>query len=723
VEFIASRPLARRAEAGRFYQRMGVLLAVLYALRGTDMHFENLVADGDHPVLVDLETLFHPALPTTSPVDPAASALRDSVGRTDLLPGVVAGQAGLFDQSGMGGDPGQPWPDPVLDWDPPGTDTAGLIWRTARFAGGINRPRWGQETIEPADYETDVVNGFRLGYDAIARGRPSFARLVEACGEAEVRVVTRPTRTYAWILDESTQPELLRDARTRWQAVEGALTASAGYPSTEAIEQHELADLWTGDIPLITARPGARHLWTSAGQVLPGVLDQTPLSCALETIGAMGKARRQEQEWVISASMATRRTAGGHLSSQPAPGPAAPTSAEPSRLLAAACGLADQIMACGRTERDGAGQWRVNWPGLQLVDEVRWMLLPMGASLADGYLGVALFLAQLAAHTGTGRYAEEAKRALRPVPVLLGMLAGRSDLLAAIGCGGIRGFGGISYGLARIGSLLDDAEIRYWAQASVQVTATAASLRKVPGWAAGTAGCLAAMMAVRTEIGSAAAAAVARACADELLELVEQTDGECASDGDRAPPGFAAGPAGIGWALTRFAAFERASARASRCLRAGRHAVLSDSNSAGLADSPTGYGWCSGAAGVLLARTCLADDAGATGLDRAVRALADRPLLSDLSLCHGELGIAEALTVMAASGQSATAHQALRHRAGLICGAVERRAWHCGTPGGVVTPGLVNGLAGIGYGLLRLAFPTRVPSLLLLEPTPGQAHV
>jgi lantibiotic modifying enzyme len=34
----------------------------------------------------------------------------------------------------------------------------------------------------------------------------------------------------------------------------------------------------------------------------------------------------------------------------------------------------------------------------------------------------------------------------------------------------------------------------------------------------------------------------------------------------------------------------------------------------------------------------------------------------------------------------------------------------------VPTPGLISGLAGIGYGLLRLAFATRVPSVLLLEP-------
>jgi hypothetical protein len=37
----------------------------------------------------------------------------------------------------------------------------------------------------------------------------------------------------------------------------------------------------------------------------------------------------------------------------------------------------------------------------------------------------------------------------------------------------------------------------------------------------------------------------------------------------------------------------------------------------------------------------------------------------------------------------------------------------------VESPGLMTGLAGIGYALLRLAEPHRVPSVLGLAPPPG----
>jgi hypothetical protein len=53
--------------------------------------------------------------------------------------------------------------------------------------------------------------------------------------------------------------------------------------------------------------------------------------------------------------------------------------------------------------------------------------------------------------------------------------------------------------------------------------------------------------------------------------------------------------------------------------------------------------------------------------------------------------------------------------------AYQEYGWVTGVPLGVETPGLMTGLAGIGYELLRLAAPERVPSVLLLAPPAGRA--
>ncbi|WP_424533420.1 type 2 lanthipeptide synthetase LanM family protein [Sphaerisporangium viridialbum] len=718
MEFVQARPLKRPEDARRFYRRAGVLLAALHAVHATDMHCENVIACGDQPVLIDVETIFHPDLPmpdTITIADPAAHALAGSVQRTGLLPYVTVGENGLLDQSGMGGDPGATCPEGVLDWDPPAGAGSRLVRRPVPYAGAGNRPRFGGRTIEPADHQADVLDGFRLGYDEVVRCRAEFTRLVESFSEVQTRVVVRPSRGYAHLLDESTHPDLLRDALDRDRILDLLDEASARHHLWQRLAPYERAALWAGDIPLITSRPAARDLWTCAGAHLPGLLERSGLECALEKIAAMGEIDRGEQEWVIRAGLAARRPAGGHHSTLPAMA-RRPAGAKPGRLLAAAAGLADEILARSKIMRAEDDRGRINWLGLQLVDDTRWMVLPMGAGLADGYLGVALFLAQLARLTGIARYGQAARRAVGPIPQLLATLADRADLLGAVACGSSAGLGGMSYALARLATLLDDPELRDWAETSVALADRAAGLGgppEPPGWTDGTAGCLAAMSAVHREIGSGAAARLAVTCADRLADLVERTTGRCVPDGEGMPPGFAAGAAGIGWALTRFAVH----APDSRHTLAGRRALRRAGEQI-VPGGPQGHGWCRGTAGLLMARACLAGDAATAETEAALLSLTERPVLGDLSLCHGELGIADALLVLTAIRPDQGAAPALHHRADLVLDAVHRHGPTCATPGGIATPGLLHGLAGIGYGLLRLGFPRTVPSVLLLEPTP-----
>lgn len=78
-------------------------------------------------------------------------------------------------------------------------------------------------------------------------------------------------------------------------------------------------------------------------------------------------------------------------------------------------------------------------------------------------------------------------------------------------------------------------------------------------------------------------------------------------------------------------------------------------------------------------------------------------------LCHGNLGNSELfLTAGGSRKASAIVQQVLTDYQA-------RRQWRCGLPGGGTTPGLMCGLAGIGYGLLRHAYPDKLPSILNLE--------
>lgn len=643
VEFVQHRPCASIAEVDRFYRRHGALLALLCAVDATDLHHENLVAAGDQPVLVDVETLFHPTLdPVTAGQDPAELTLRSSVTRTGLLP--------------------RP----------------------------LGRPRLGEKDVDPADYRFALLTGFRAGYDAIVAHRDELAGLLRRFCDDEIRLVVRPTQAYATLLAESTRPDLLRDEGDRDRFFGRLWTDSAGNPAPRRLIRSEVADLVAGEVPVFTGRPRSRDAWTSGGERVPDLLGASGLDAATAKIMTMDEVDRLDQEWLIAAAMATRTEPVDHRGGDPAPGPAATAVPDPPSLLAAACGVADQIVA--RSLQD---EHRANWLGLELADGRHWTLAPMGARLGDGYTGVALFLAQLGQLTDTDRYRELARKALRPVPGLLDTLGVEPELARTLGPGGFLGLGGICYALSRMSTLLGDGEITGWLGRAVELMDTLADGRErgPAGIATGHAGGLLTMLSVHAETGLADAGRVAAAFGSRL--------GEAAVSGTAPaypPTGFADGAAGVAHAMRRFAA-----TGADAPPVPVPQPIVGDDN----------FGWCTGVSGMVLAG---ADHLDQAAVDDAVAALARRQPLRDASLCHGELGIAEALSVLARRGHAGAAETRVRYAARAV-GALDRHGPRCGTPNGVPSPGLLTGLAGIGYGLLRLGFADQVPSVLLLEPT------
>jgi type 2 lantibiotic biosynthesis protein LanM len=568
MEFVTRESCANAAEVELFYRRQGALLALLYAVDGTDIHCENLVAHGSQPVLVDVETLFHPDLTLAGPIpDPATETLVRSVRRTALLPRVLIGEHGALDLSGLGGDQGAVYPSDVAGWEAAGTDRMRLVRRAAPFTGADNRPRLDGREVDPADHQGALLAGFRAGYDGIAAHRDAFAALLTACAGDEIRVVARPSAYYATFLDESTHPDVLRDALDRDGALGQLVEDVADDYARLRLVPHELDDLWAGDIPLFAARPGSRDLWSADGRRIPDVLAQPSLAAATAKVRTMGARDQRTQEWLITATLATRPGAAGRRGTTTG-------TVRGADFLDAARRIADDLADQAIHDRR-----RANWIGLELLDGRHWTVAPLGASLGEGYPGVALFLAQLAALTGVNRYGALARAALRPLPRLVDHVAADAELTNVVG-GGFDGLGGIAYALTRTAALLDDAGLAGHAR-------TAAERARAAG-------------AEATVDPVAAAARIA---------------GE-----------------------------------------------------------------------------------------------APRP---DLSLGRGELGVLDALTVLADAGDD-HARRELRRRAGTILG----RQLRCGTPGGVPSPGLLTGLAGIGYGLLRLGFSTQVPSLLPLWPAP-----
>lgn len=141
---------------------------------------------------------------------------------------------------------------------------------------------------------------------------------------------------------------------------------------------------------------------------------------------------------------------------------------------------------------------------------------------------------------------------------------------------------------------------------------------------------------------------------------------------------------------------------------------LRDLAAAGAADDlPPAAFWCYGATGIglgrVLCRTHLAGDLVAEQeIATAVATTVKYGFGNTHSLCHGDLGNLELLQ------QAGHPRTEILARAAAIEENINTSGWLCGTPQAVDTPGLMTGIADIGYGLLRAAQPDRVPGLLVL---------
>ena len=233
--------------------------------------------------------------------------------------------------------------------------------------------------------------------------------------------------------------------------------------------------------------------------------------------------------------------------------------------------------------------------------------------------------------------------------------------------------------------------------------------------------------------------ALATRCGDHLVGRAQRMPhgvGWIPERADAPLAGFAHGAAGMAWALLKLAAATgqpRFRAVALEAIAYERSLYSPDArNWPDLRPSPSSAqaaagawpsfmtAWCHGAPGIGLARLHsreLLDGAPVRAeIEAAMETTTARGLGGSHCLCHGDLGNVDLLLEARRLDGDRRWSTVIDHTAAGVLHDVERQRFLCGTPSGVESPGLMTGLAGIGYGLLRLARPGFVPSVLVLEP-------
>jgi type 2 lantibiotic biosynthesis protein LanM len=739
VEFVSPRPCRTPEEVRRFYVRQGAYLALLYALEATDFHFENLIAEGEHPVLIDLESLFQPRVTGADIKQPdvllASQTAIHSVLRVGLLPQRMLAKEGYegLDMSGLGAVAGQPTPERAVKLEGLGTDEMRVARGRSELPGGSHRPGLGAEEVKASDYTEQIVEGFAAMYRLLVRERESLTAeggpLARFAAD-EVRVIVRDTHSYGLLLSESLHPDLLRDALELERFFDRLWVGIEKHPYRERVIVAERADLLRGDVPFFYTRPDSRDLCGNLAGPVVDFFDETGLSLVTQRMRRLDEEDLARQVWFIRASMTTLSVelTAADWPSYDMKEPRAAAGAD--ALLDAARAVGDRLAAIALR-----GETDATWFGLDSVRERNLTLRALDHNLYEGLPGVALFLAHLGALTREEGYNELARAAL--TTLLRQVERGRSTIKRI---GAFDGWGGVLYTLAHLSALWSEPRLLEEAHEIVALLPALIEQDDSFDIVGGAAGCIGGLCSLYLCAPSARVLDAASLCGERLiagaLEMGRGVGWITPAPAKRPPSGFSHGAAGIAWALLKLSALigdERFRATAiagieyERSLFSHEHGNWLDERETGNFRGRKGQAgprsitaWCYGAPGIGLARLStlaeLDDDETRAEIDAAVRHTAAHGFGQNHSLCHGDLGNIELLSEYARVSDERRYNSEVGRLTGVILESIERDGRLCGLPSGVESPGLMTGLAGIGYGLLRLAAPERVPSILTLAP-------
>jgi type 2 lantibiotic biosynthesis protein LanM len=409
-----------------------------------------------------------------------------------------------------------------------------------------------------------------------------------------------------------------------------------------------------------------------------------------------------------------------------------------AELLLAAQRFGDRLEQLTYRNEQGA-----SWVGLVFSAGQYGSLLPLGIDLYSGLPGIALFLANLGAVTGEARYTELAQATVNTITAHLDTI--RASITSV---GAFNGLGGVIYTLVHLALLCR------------QVALLDAACELVDGFLErierdisydvlnGGAGSILTLLGLYNVTGYPAALNAAVFCGEHLLQGATQTAtgvGWIVPGMGREPlAGLSHGAAGVAWALLSLSnALDEGDPRAERYETLALRALtyerslfsepdqnwrdlrdFSDVSAVSKSSSESFLvAWCHGAPGIGLARLkCLpllhAPEQVAQveqEIAIALHTTRTKGFGFNHSLCHGDLGNVDLLLAARTALGDDSLSPIIEDIAVRIMDSLERDGAICGTPSGIETPGLMMGLAGIGYGLLRLATSDRVPSVLTLE--------
>lgn len=722
MEWIDHEACSTEDGVSRYYERAGMLLSLLYAMNFTDGHVENLIARGDDPLVVDLETILHPTLSNEvrERENDVFSISRDSVLRTGFLP-MHLPDADVTEISGLGAGDGEQTGVEIPEFTDVNTDVMDLCYRETHHIEGQSLPRYDGEPVGPEQYHDDVATGFEQMYQFLLDEREALLARdgpLAAFSDTEIRFLFRPTSIYGKIQVPFTTPSYLRTGlRSSFRIEELARPFANGNIDEDLWEVYEAERdaLCQFDIPRLTI-PAAGTDIVRGDEVVSDAFDESPLSNVRSNVRSLDTADLAEQLNYISLAYESDRL-GYPTTESTAHGEASEYLLDDRTAELEAREIFGRVHeTASRTREDG-----LTWYLREFRADGAY-LHGMLQNFYNGRTGVALYAGALADTFSEPIYADFAATVADAI----------DDAMAEPGWAkekrlGRAGVGSLVYGFTKLSDLLD--EERYYTSARTamaELTTDRICDDDVFDVITGCAGIVLSLVALYEATSDEVALSKAVTAGERLLDTRVQTDHGVAWHtiaAERPSIGMSHGVGGVAYALYRLAEatgedrFRDVAERAIAHERAQFRPPRADWDAT--TKSEFIPGWCAGLAGFGLTSLELYELTGATqfrrDVERAVDGIDTDRLPERDHLCGGTFGQVTFLTQagrrldepsLVQSGRELAGRSLDRARDGGFTVPWQTDDWY--------NPSFFVGETGIGYSLLRLR-NADLPSVLLWE--------
>jgi type 2 lantibiotic biosynthesis protein LanM len=747
TEFVPHTGCADQDGCKRFFRRAGAWLALFHCFAANDMHQENMIAFGDHPVPIDLETILQPIAEEHKSQDiegQAFDAAMETVANSVMLVGFLPAYGrspdnNVFTIGGMTSD----WNARTrLRWDNINSDEMRPA-KTKEVGETIpNLPHVGGRYANFGEHIEYFVSGFedyaRFLLRRIAAATPDA--LFDGFAGLPVRKIMRPTRFYYMLLQRLKDHRTMDDGAV-WSAQADFVARLSewekDFDPVWPLQRAERAALVTLNVPHFVSPSDGDEIRDANGMSIRtdansgmhhararvGNLDEQDIAWQVEVI-------RENTNSVLRLAEATAK--GGTPKTDLRPDDAiAPTK---EIFVAEADSIAAELSRHAIRRGPSAAWIGFDWLG----DAEVFQLVCLGPDLYNGVSGIALFLATHAAATSS---ASSGELALAGVAYLRKNLKSRNAarMARALGLGAATGLGSVVYALALMSKCLGDADLLSDAQAAAELfTDDLITADKQLDVIGGSAGGILGLLRLYRDTQSADVLRRATKCGEYLIgqsRIGPQGRRSWVGQGfgRHALTGMSHGAAGYAYALASLSAAtgrEDFAQAASECIAFEDSSYNAERQNWPDLRSGGEPGWlsqwCHGAPGIGLARIAMTKrgtinakltDAGVLTTDiRNALGGVERgwPPRID-TLCCGTLGNIEFLC----EAGSALGRGDLRELASRRLLAVLRTAaatgdyrWNSGKRR--FNFGLFRGLAGVGYTVLRQVDES-LPNVLIWE--------